>query len=247
MLKALVLSGDGINCENETAKALELAGFQVDIIHINELIENKNQLREYKLLALPGGFSFGDEIHSGKVLSLKLKHQLGEELKEFWSRDTLTIGICNGFQTLAQLNVFTRDEDDFFVRLIDNECEHFINFWAELKKDKNNPSPWLAYLGETFSLPIRHGEGNFKTFKNKTISKESLQILKQRNQIALRYKNNPNGSLDDIAGIVDESGKILGLMPHPEASVKKETAQDGVSTYGIDFFKSAYQYFQTRE
>ena len=202
MKKALVLSGDGINCEKETASAFELVGGASHIIHVNEFLNNFKCLEEFGILALPGGFSFGDEVRSGLVLARKIEATFKGEVANFVKRGGLVIGICNGFQVLCQLGFFGD------VTLAHNEGGKFINRWVELECH-NISSPWLSGLErKKLCLPIRHGEGRL------------LMGECPRYQSALSYCENVNGSFENNAGILDTTGRILGLMPHPEAALQ---------------------------
>lgn len=201
--KAWILTGDGINCEIETAEACREAGFEAAIFHLSELIAKPRELAKCSLLVIPGGFSFGDELGSGRVLALKLKYQLGWDLPEFARMGGLVLGICNGFQVLVALGVFGPG-----VALAANEDGRFRNEWIRLEIDPvvRRDSPFLTGL-DAIELPIRHGEGRL-LFAEDAVGKFVP---------ALRYLGNPNGSTDRIAGLSDPTGRIFGLMPHPEA------------------------------
>jgi phosphoribosylformylglycinamidine synthase subunit PurQ / glutaminase len=212
---AIVLAGDGINCDTETEYALELAGFSAARMHISQLLESKDALNECRLLALPGGFSFGDEIASGKVLSIKLKHTLRDQLYQFVEAGKLVIGICNGFQVLTQMGLlpFSEAGAERVVTLTHNSGGRFINRWVEMRV-KSQSSAFFDSLNEV-SLPIRHGEGRL------LIGSKDANAAKQVKQHApLRYVDDVNGSYDRIAALVNTRGNVLGLMPHPEAFVR---------------------------
>lgn len=234
--KALVLSGDGINCENETCFALELADFEALPVHNFELLENPSRLKDTGALVIPGGFSYGDEIASGKVLALKLKDKLKSALVEFIERGRLVIGICNGFQVLTQLGLLPDAGEKRVGTLIRNREARFINKWVKLSV-ANPGSPFFEDL-DTFELPIRHGEGQL------FVSDEALA----RKQAALKYVEDINGSFERIAGVTNTRGNVLGLMPHPEAFVRStqhpdwcRRAQGGetVEPAGLKIFKNA--------
>jgi len=214
--RALILSGYGLNCEEETKYAFESAGGNADIVHINDVISNEKKLDEYQILAFPGGFSYGDDTGSGNAFANKIKNHLWEKIKIFTQKDHLVIGICNGFQILSRLGLFPIQ-----FALTHNNSARYTVRWVDLKVENN--SPWLRDIS-ILSLPIAHGEGNFFADKN------NLSVLNNKNMIALRYVEgdicnyqlltpNPNGALDNIAGITDESGKLFGLMPHPERAL----------------------------
>ncbi len=205
---ALIITGDGINCEEETAFALSQAGAQCQILHINQLIAHPGQLSDAQILALPGGFSFGDEVSSGKILALKLQQQLGELLQTFISEDKLVIGICNGFQALVKLGILPRsDAKTQQVTLTHNRQKRFINRWVTVQA---NPDTLFFKGLSEFMLPIRHGEGRL-------IVPEDTPIAAH---IGLTYTDDVNGSHQQIAGLINERGNVLGLMPHPEAFVR---------------------------
>jgi phosphoribosylformylglycinamidine synthase subunit PurQ / glutaminase len=208
-MKVIVLTGDGINCEQETAEAFRLAGAQsIHIAHINTVIESPKQLQDAGILALPGGFSFGDEVSSGKVLALKLKYKLGDALRQFVEAKKPIIGICNGFQALVKLGLLPyHDGFQQQITLTHNRQNRFINKWVSLKGRAS--SPFMTGL-DSLMLPIRHGEGRL-------VVPESLQQV-IADKAVLRYEEDVNGSYENIAGLAE--GSILGLMPHPEAFVR---------------------------
>ena len=224
--KALVLYGYGLNCDYETAFALERAGAEAHRVHTTELLENPAAIWNYHLLAVPGGFSWGDEHGAGVILALRLKLALGSALQEFIDAGRLVIGICNGFQVLVNLGLLPGlegREGSRLAALIPNDCGNFRDAWVHLKVERSH-CVFTQGL-DRLELPVRHGEGKFYA------DPEILSDLKDRGQIALKYAtaegaeaagrfpDNPNGSLLDIAGICDATGRVLGLMPHPEAHV----------------------------
>ncbi len=224
--KALVLYGYGLNCDYETAYALTQAGAEAVRVHTTDLLENPAILWDYHLLAVPGGFSWGDDHGAGVILALRLKLALGSALQEFINAGRLVIGICNGFQVLVNLGLLPGlpgRTDARLTALIPNDCGNFRDAWVDLKA---MPSKCVFTQGlDCLTLPIRHGEGKF--FAEGPV----LAELADRGQIALKYATpsgkaamgrfpyNPNGSLMDIAGICDTTGRVLGLMPHPEAHI----------------------------
>jgi phosphoribosylformylglycinamidine synthase len=215
----------------ETAHAFRVAGSEADLVHINALLKDKNKLASYHILALPGGFTYGDDIASGKILANELKHAMKRNLSQFIKSGKLIIGICNGFQILVKMGLLPdiKGKVDFRVEatLSLNDSGRFEDRWIYLKKPLDQTSQeeekcvWTRDLPEVIYLPVAHGEGKFVP-KNDSI----LKSLQDKGQIVFRYVNkngtspsypeNPNGSVDDIAGISDPTGRILGMMPHPE-------------------------------
>ncbi len=245
----LVLCGDGINCERETAMAFELAKAHTRLTHINELIQNPKLLHQVQGLALPGGFSFGDELGSGQLLSLKIKHGLKEIFEEFVARAHPVIGICNGFQVLAKLGLLPNYAANRTVALAPNLGGKFINRWVELKVRPANCCHWTSLVPTSFALPMRHGEG--RVILDPLNKPKIYQDLVAHNQIVLTYGQNPNGSDYDIAGICDPTGTVLGLMPHPEAALFNATnylttGHPQAWGPGFYFFQSIVKYLQQK-
>jgi phosphoribosylformylglycinamidine synthase len=244
-VKVLVLTGDGINCEKESARAFELAGALSTIVHINDLLENKNQLEQFQILCLPGGFSFGDELGSGQILAHKIKYGLKDEFYRFVEDKKPILGICNGFQVLTKLGLLPDYQSERTVALDHNLSHKFIDKWTELQVENETVCKWTKNI-KTISLPIRHGEGRVCFPKGK--ESEVYTHLKENGQIALRYTQNPNGSSYDIAGICDKNGLIFGLMPHPEAAVSHFSHVKGSGTQdkmgeGLTMFKNILEIF----
>lgn len=224
-VNALVLAGFGINCDHETCRALSRAGAEVSRIHLNDLINTPALLDRMHILAIPGGFSFGDHIASGKILANRLRYKLGQPLQTFIAQGKLIIGICNGFQVMVKLGLLPLFDGEFAqqVTLAWNDSGRFENRWVHLRITPGTPCIWLKDI-EALELPVRHGEGKFIPMDGAI-----LQRLNTNGQVGLRYVKpdgrpaagafpyNPNGAVEDIAGICDPSGRIFGLMPHPEA------------------------------
>ncbi|HAH20251.1 MAG: phosphoribosylformylglycinamidine synthase I [Omnitrophica WOR_2 bacterium GWF2_43_52] len=224
--RALVLRTAGTNCDKETAFAFSEAGAECAFVHINELKNKTQRLSEYHILVLSGGFSYGDDIAAGKILANELKYALGNELKAFIKSGKLIIGICNGFQILAKAGLLPgNDTLEQEVTLTINDSAKFEDRWVYVRgmrdEGRETKCVWTKGLPEVVYLPVAHGEGKFMS-KDKAL----LQQLESNGQIVLRYCDekgetagypaNPNGSENDIAGICDITGRIFGLMPHPE-------------------------------
>jgi phosphoribosylformylglycinamidine synthase len=240
-VKALIVSGDGVNCEYETERAFQLAGAQTRIVPISALLENPQTILEQDILAFPGGFSFGDELGAGRVLALKMKHKIQKELTEFVEQGKLVIGICNGFQILTQLGILP-EKEGAKATLAANKQKHFQDRWVECLVNENNPSPWLEGLKNkklsSLWLPIRHGEGRL-------IVEGNEQDFINSNYHAFTYTDDVNGSLYCIAGITNKKGNVLGLMPHPEAAVDPlQMPFQGIKNLGQELFESAVSYGQ---
>jgi phosphoribosylformylglycinamidine synthase len=224
-VKVLVLAGYGLNCDHETAYAFELAGAQAERVHINSLIDGSVRLDRFHIMAIGGGFSWGDDHGAGVIQAVRLKTNIGDKILEFVEKKNLVIGICNGFQTLVNLGLLPGFDGDYGLRsvaLTHNDCGNFRDDWVGLKANPDSPCVFTRGI-DRMELPIRHGEGKF--YADKAI----LSRVLQENLAALCYVQpdgtpagghfpfNPNGSLADIAGICDPTGRIFGLMPHPEA------------------------------
>jgi phosphoribosylformylglycinamidine synthase I len=223
--RVLVLTGYGINCDYETEFAFNMdsVGGDAKRVHVNDLIDGRDSLDEYHILAFPGGFSFGDDIAAGKVLALKFEYGLGAQLEKFIEDGKLIIGICNGFQAMVKMRILARvnggKEQD--VTLTFNDSGRFEDRWVYLKVNPSSPCVFTRGI-ENLYLPVRHGEGKFVPGNERTRRglHDNQQIVVQycdaKGEVEGGYPLNPNGSIDGIAGICDPSGRIFGLMPHPE-------------------------------
>ncbi|MFH1318279.1 MAG: phosphoribosylformylglycinamidine synthase I [Candidatus Omnitrophota bacterium] len=254
--KALVLRTAGTNCDKETTFAFKTAGAQAELYHINAIKETNN-LSDYQIICIPGGFSYGDDLGAGKILSLELMLWLRDSIGKFIDKGGLMLGICNGFQVLVKTGILPDLDFKQKVTLTDNDSRRFEDRWVYLTRDErrttNDEEIWLRGMPEVFALPVAHGEGKFYS------SDEVLGKIERNNQVALRYVNkegatgsfpvNPNGSLNDIAGITDSTGKILGLMPHPERFMFKHQwpfwQQEDTVPFGLKIFKNAVDYFSS--
>mgnify|MGYP003402444567 FL=1 len=252
--KIIIMSGYGLNCEEETQFAFNKAGGQADIVHINDLIKNPKILSKYNILAFPGGFSYGDDTGSGKAYANKMKNHLAKELKAFVEKDTLIIGICNGFQIVTNLGLLPGG-------LMHNSGGKYLDRWVDM--EVKGKSPWLSGI-KKISLPIAHGEGRY------IIDSKKYAQMKKGSEIALvytkgdicRYQNleaNPNGAMHDIAGVLGYNGRVFGLMPHPERAMffhhrpdfqlqkevlKRKGGKLPADGEGIVLFKNAVNYFK---
>jgi len=252
--KAIVLRAAGTNCDRETQFALEQSGFQAERVHVFRLMEKPSSLRDYQFLVIPGGFSYGDDVAAGKILANQMIHHLAGALNEFVAAGKLVLGICNGFQAMLKAGLLPWGRVDGATANRDatlawNDSGRFEDRWVHLRAGSNK----CVFLpaGEIVALPIAHGEGKFIPRDNAV-----LDALRGADQVAVRYADaggkpgpypvNPNGSVDDIAGICDPTGRVLGLMPHPERFVDitqhpRWTAGHVSRPDGAIFFQRAYE------
>lgn len=231
---ALLLKFPGTNCDAETARALEAAGFSAEVLPIT--LGDDAALERSQMIVFSGGFSYGDYVMSGRIARLITQNKLGDQLKQFVDGGGYALGICNGFQILAQLDLLPR------ASLIHNATGRFICRWIGLKKSGSKASPFLSKVPDRFDLPIAHAEGRVVTEGD-----DAARYVK--NGLApLLYENNVNGSTAAIAALQDETGRVFGLMPHPERFLFKQQHydpdwKDGEGDWGIGyyFFKGAHE------
>jgi phosphoribosylformylglycinamidine synthase len=225
-VRALVLTGEGLNCEMETQAAFECVGATVERIHLHDLIAQPSRLLEFHILAFIGGFSFGDHLGAGTVFANRVRHHLGGELNEFITSGRLVIGICNGMQTITRLGLAPAIAGAYFkpqAAMAANDSGAFYDGWVTLKVNPDSPCIFTRGI-DMIPLPVRHGEGKFIP-----VDAEALEEMEANNQVVMRYVDpvtgqpasrpplNPNGSINAVAAICDETGRIFGMMPHPEA------------------------------
>lgn len=265
--KVCVLRAPGTNCDEETSHAFERAGASAQRIHLNEIVSNPKQLADYQVLCIPGGFSFGDDVGAGVLFASELAAASGDVMGEFLARDTLVLGICNGFQVLMKTGLLPAGKTgwglnpaDRDVTLTWNTSGRYDARWVHLK----SAAPQNAFLREIdrIELPIAHAEGRIAVS-----DRVDLAAWQSAGQIGLCYRAadddrpfnsddavaeppvNPNGSIANIAALSDEEGRILGLMPHPERAIdatqhpqwtRRETREEGA---GMKIFRNAVTYF----
>jgi phosphoribosylformylglycinamidine synthase len=257
--RTLILRTAGTNCDLETAHAFELAGSEPVFLHVNRLIEQPTLLDEYQLLAIPGGFSYGDDIAAGRIFANQITHHLHDPLHRFVEKGKPVLGVCNGFQVLVKTDLLPgplAGRTGQTCTLTNNDCGRFVDRWVHLAP-RSKSCIWTRDLRDcgTLELPIAHGEGKF------VCGDEYVrEALWANDQVALVYSkpdgtpaggtepHNPNGSTDDIAGVCDASGVVFGLMPHPERHVSavqhyawttRPTRDHGE---GFPIFQSAVKY-----
>ena len=255
--KVLILRTAGTNCDYETRYAFEKAGAKVDAVHINILLANKNLLKDYQILTLPGGFTYGDDVSAGKILANQIKYNLEEDIKTFIHEKKLILGICNGFQALTKAGLLPAiDKQHQEATLTFNDSNKFEDRWVYLKICSNKSI--FVKDGEISKiyLPVAHGEGKFVTQDESILNKITMN-----HQIVFKYVNeqgeetgypwNPNGSIQNIAGICDPTGQILGMMPHPERHLEPTQhprwTRNGLKEFGDGFliFRNAVDYVKS--
>jgi len=278
-IKVLVLRAAGTNCDLEMVHAFELAGARAERVHVNRLIGQPDLLRNYQILALPGGFSYGDDLSAGKILANQLVHHLRQELGQFIESGKLVLGVCNGFQVLTKAGILpglpaqadasagelaaanagsepaadptpTSNHGDQ-ATLTCNDSGKFEDRWVYLQPATDRCV--FIQPDQQIYLPVAHGEGKV-CFADRRI----LERVIENRQVAFRYVDaggnpggypvNPNGSTDDIAGLCDPTGRVLGLMPHPERFVHKThhprwTREEVAQPQGLLIFQNAVRYF----
>jgi len=263
--RVCVLRAPGTNCDSETAFAFTRSGGEADRVHLFRLLENPDILKDYQILCIPGGFSYGDDVGAGVVFANQLKHRLTDAIGQFLQRDTLTLGICNGFQVLLKAGILPGGATGW-ANVSQNEPEatltwnangRYTDLWVTLKV-ASSKNVFLRGI-ETLPCPIAHGEGRIVVRDPSVLNK-----WKEQGQIALQYvcpdnpvsqeellpfPTNPNGSIANIAGLGDETGRVLGLMPHPErflfATQHPQWTRLGLSGEGAGFriFRNAVEFF----
>jgi len=249
VIRVAVLRTAGTNCDVETAYAFTKVGAEADRVHVNRFVEKKGLLDGYQILALPGGFSYGDDIASGKLLANELRYRLEDEIRRFTEEGKLIIGICNGFQVLVKAGLLPGTKHQ--ATLTNNDSGKFEDRWVYLKSGDSR----CIFLksGDAIYLPVAHGEGKF------VASAAALAEIRRKKMLALEYVGpdgaaapeypwNPNGSLEAIAGICDPTGRIFGLMPHPERHVEPTQhprwTRDGLQKEGdgVRIFRNAVEF-----
>jgi len=262
--KSLILFGNGINCEYETFHAHKLAGFKPDLMHINMLGENVHKIHDYSFIHLPGGFLDGDDLGSAKAQAVKWKYQkinnseekFIDELVKFVQEGKIILGICNGFQLLVKTGLLPGLDSNYgkqSVTLTFNDSGRFEDRWANIKVNRLSHCIFTKDMDRIY-LPVRHGEGKLVP-ENMDI----LDMIKGKGHVVMQYVDddgnetneypyNPNGSIEAIAGLCDPTGRVFGLMPHPEAYIyytqhPRWTREDVKNNEnGLKIFNNAFKY-----
>lgn len=262
--KSLVVFGNGINCEQETAHANRLAGFDPELVHIDEFVERPKGIHRYSFINFPGGFLDGDDLGSAKAQAVKWKYQrmagtgrrFLDELVKFVEDGKIIIGICNGFQLLVKTGLLPALGKTYGTQsatLTANDLGRFEDRWVYLKTNRFSHCIFTSDMDKIY-LPVRHGEGKCIVDSTQSLSAMKqggnivLQYADQRGEISMAYPDNPNGSIESIAAICDDTGRVFGLMPHPEAFVHRTqhprwTREDVQSEGdGLKIFRNACDY-----
>ncbi|MEW5954447.1 MAG: phosphoribosylformylglycinamidine synthase I [Bacillota bacterium] len=251
--RVCVLRTDGTNCDLETSYAFQKAGGEPGLVHVNQLRSGAEKLAGFNILVIPGGFSYGDDVHSGKVLAVELTSFLREQLSQFVASGKLILGICNGFQVLVRTGLLPGGTPgNITATLMTNDSGRFECRWVNMAVEKTNCIFTLGMEGRQINFQSAHGEGKLYT------SPQALAEIETNGQVVFRYTgpdgkptagypHNPNGSLNAIAGICDLSGRILGLMPHPERFVESTQhpnwrRHQDVEPHGLQLFQNAVRY-----
>ena len=249
-VRTLILRAPGTNRDIETMFAFEQAGAAVSLVHVNQLIRGEERLADYQIMVIPGGFSYGDDIAAGKVLANDLKLKLGEDIRSFIEDGKLILGICNGFQALVKAGFLPELSNDASPRLTlsNNDSGKFECRWVYLGVNKQSPCVFTRGIDSLY-VPVAHGEGKIVTLGDGiSESNIALYYTDEHGDRSAGYPYNPNGSLGNIAGICDNSGRIFGLMPHPEDYIRgtqhPQWTRLGAREYGDGFqiFRNAVQW-----
>ena len=273
-VRVAVLFGFGINCDRETAAVFDMVGGTSERLHVNHLVQGNRSLEEFDILAVPGGFSFGDHLGSGRLLGNRLRFALREQLQKFVSSGKPIIGICNGFQALVKTGLLPGPETaslepDLIQRasLTLNNTGRYEDRWVTLEFDSESPCIWTKGI-QRIECPVRHGEGRFVM-----PTETELDRLSANHQLTVRYVDpstepgsgvsddllpfplSPNGSMRNIAGICDPTGLVFGLMPHPEAfytmwlhpeHTSMKLNEDEWEGSGLQIFRNAVEYVRSQ-
>jgi len=268
-VKALIITGYGINCEEEMAAAYDLAGANTNIYHLNDIFNGIVNIHDYDILNFPGGFSFGDDLGSGKVLANKMKYKkmgsgktLLEEIKSFLSQGKFILGICNGFQFLVKMGLLPNTTGNFDqeVTLTRNNSAKYEDRWINLKKNPKCNTPLLKDI-DIMPCPVRHGEGKLiikdEVTKQKILDDNlnAFSYCDAEGKVTSEYPMNPNGADLDCAALTDPTGQVLGMMPHPEAflilynhpnwgQMKRQNPDISEDGDGLKFFRNIVEHIR---
>ena len=250
-VKALILRAPGTNCDEETAFAFRQADAETELVHIGQLIRREKKLGDYQIIVIPGGFTYGDDLGAGKVLANEMRLRLGEDIEHFIKNGCLIMGICNGFQTLVKNGILPGTKGERRLTLTNNDSGRFECRWVHLAANTKSNCVFTQGI-ERLYLPVAHGEGKLVA-DAATLKKinTALYYTDEEGNCSAGYPYNPNGSMNDIAGISDATGRIFALMPHPERHIRRtqhprwtrETPED--TGNGLQVFINAVNWAKT--
>jgi len=252
-VKVLVLRAPGTNCDNETAFAFQQAGAVTEQHHVNRLIRKEVRLADFQVMVVPGGFSYGDDIAAGKIQANEMKVRLGTDIQRFIDNGGLILGICNGFQVLAKAGYLSKPSSEGLplFTLTNNDSGRFECRWIHMIADPHSNCVFTRGI-ERMYLPIAHGEGKVVADAGELAKLNvALRYCDANGQIVTTYPDNPNGSMDNIAGIADATGRVFALMPHPERYIRgtqnPHWTQTGIAEYGdgLPIFTNAVKWVRS--
>ena len=239
-VKTLILRAPGTNCDAETAFAFQQAGAEVATVHVNQLIRHEKRLSDYQIMVIPGGFTYGDDISAGKVLANELGLKLGEDIIRFVEGGGLILGICNGLQALVKAGILPEPSrgDSPQLTLTDNDSGKFECRWVHLGVNRSSPCVFTQGIDSMY-LPVAHGGGKVVTSEPLPELNIALYYTDENGDREADYPHNPNGSVGNIAGVCDSSGRVFALMPHPERHIRgtqhPQWTRQGAREYGDGF------------
>ena len=262
--RAIVITGNGTNCEREAAQACRLGGFDAHIVHISRILSGEVSLDSFQFLNLTGGFLDGDDLGSAMVQANRLKYavvagngeRISEQISRFIAAGKPILGVCNGFQLMVKMGLLPGLDGglDRTTTLTFNDSGRFEDRWVDLLVDEDSPCIFTKGM-QHVSLPVRHGEGKFAVRDDGILERlKAMRLLTVRymdpatGKTTMTYPDNPNGSIDAVAGVCSPSGLLFGLMPHPEAYLhrvnhprwtREDLPDEGA---GVAFFRNAYEY-----
>ncbi len=220
--KVLMLRAPGTNCDFETQVAFETAGAEVDSALVYELFRKEKTLDDYRIVVIPGGFTYGDDVSAGRIMANEIRLRLGEELRRFVDAGKLVLGVCNGFQVLVKTGILPGlpDAGQQPVTLTNNDSGKFECRWIHLKVEPDSPCVFTRGMDRMY-IPVNHGEGKLVA-PPETLARLNVVVryTDENGNTGAGYPHNPNGSLEDIAGICDSTGRVFALMPHPERFIR---------------------------
>jgi phosphoribosylformylglycinamidine synthase I len=219
-VRTLILRAPGTNCDQETAFAFQQAGAETSLVHIGQLIRHRQRLADYQIMVVPGGFTYGDDLGAGRVLSNEIRLKLGDDMERFIENGCLILGICNGFQVLVKAGILPGGESRQKLTLTTNDSGRFECRWVHLAANSKSQCVFTRGI-ERLYLPVAHGEGKLVADTAVINSLDvALYYTDGQGNRQTGYPHNPNGSMADIAGICDGTGRIFALMPHPERHIR---------------------------